>query len=217
MTLRANALSAQPTTRSPPVASPVGKAAQILEAAKTIFLKEGFEAASMDTIAKTANVSKATLYAHYRSKVDLFGAVITDECTRRVALFAGDDIKAGDIRWALRLIGGRLIDLLLSPEAIAINRIVIAESQRFPEIGATFWNAGPERVIAQLTALFDEANRAGTLVVPDTRLAAEQFVTLIKVETHSRRLLNLPCDMRQERLATIVEGAVRLLLKGYAA
>ena len=54
----------------------------ILAAAKRAFLAAGFGAVSMDTIAREAGVSKATVYAHFGSKEELFGAVIERECER---------------------------------------------------------------------------------------------------------------------------------------
>ena len=60
-------------------ALPNSKAESILAAAKRTFLAAGFGAVSMDTIAREAGVSKATVYAHFAGKEELFGAVIGRE------------------------------------------------------------------------------------------------------------------------------------------
>lgn len=62
------------------------KATQVLEAAKNVFLRDGYSGASMDTVSREAAVSKATLYAHFSSKDKLFAAVIASECERHVRM-----------------------------------------------------------------------------------------------------------------------------------
>ena len=64
-----------------------GKAESILAAAKRMFLESGFGAVSMDAIAREAGVSKATVYAHFAGKEELFGAVIGRECEHYFAGF----------------------------------------------------------------------------------------------------------------------------------
>src|SRR5262245_33864929 len=70
----------------------VGKAESILAAAKQSFLAAGFGAVSMDTIAREAGVSKATVYAHFSGKEELFGAVVGRECERYLARFSPSEL-----------------------------------------------------------------------------------------------------------------------------
>ena len=58
-------------------------------------------------------------------------------------------LDSADVEASLVTIATRFLDLVLSPEAIALNRIIIAEVIRFPALGAVFWAAGPERTRAQ--------------------------------------------------------------------
>ena len=71
-----------------------GKAESILAAAKRTFLAAGFGAVSMDSIAREARVSKATVYAHFGSKEELFGAVIERECERYFASFSPGEMNS---------------------------------------------------------------------------------------------------------------------------
>src|SRR3954464_5032754 len=103
----------------------VGKAAIVLRAARRAFLASGFGAVSMDAIAREAGVSKATVYAHYHSKEELFGAVVADLSERRFHGFSAEALDPGDIDASLLTIATRFLDLVLSPEAIALNRILI--------------------------------------------------------------------------------------------
>src|SRR5271169_6709523 len=109
-----------------------GKAESILTAAKRTFLAGGFGAVSMDTIAREAGVSKATVYAHFAGKEELFGAVIGRECERYLASFAVGELDPRDVRASLTVLGRRFLELLLSPDAIALHRLIIGEVSRFP-------------------------------------------------------------------------------------
>ena len=110
------------------------KAESILAAAKRSFLTAGFGAVSMDTIAREAGVSKATVYAHFAGKEELFGAVIDRECERYFARFSAGELDPCDVRASLTVLGRRFLELLLSPDGIALYRIILGEvreQQRF--------------------------------------------------------------------------------------
>src|SRR3981081_2343135 len=93
----------------------VGKAAIILRAARGAFLANGFGAVSMDAIAREAGVSKATIYAHFGSKEELFGAVVADVAEQRFGGFSARELDPLDIEASLGPIAGPLSDLGLSP------------------------------------------------------------------------------------------------------
>ena len=194
-----------------------GKAESILAAAKRCFLASGFGAVSMDTIAREAAVSKATVYAHFAGKEELFGAVIGRECERRFAGLSVRELDPADVRAALTTLGRRFLDLLLSPDAIALHRIILGEVSRFPALGAVFWRAGPERNLAQIEGFLRSAAAIGSLSLPDTRLAAEQFVGLVRGEIQLRHLLRVQAaaDAGEPSIEAIVEGAVDTFIRAF--
>src|SRR5215470_3363319 len=96
------------------------KAESVLAAAKRAFLAHGFGAVSMDTIAREAAVSKATVYAHFTGKEELFGAVVARLSERRFHGFSAEALDPVDIESSLLTIATRFLDLVLSPEAIAL-------------------------------------------------------------------------------------------------
>src|SRR5215470_13354539 len=114
---------------------PAGKGEAVLAAAERAFLAAGFGAVTMDAIAREAGVSKATVYAHYAGKEALFGAVIADLSERRFHGFSVEALDPEDIAASLTTIATRFLDLVLSSEAIALNRIIIGEVTRFPMLG----------------------------------------------------------------------------------
>src|SRR5437763_11532280 len=168
-----------------------GKAEAVLAAAERAFLAGGFGAVTMDAIAREAGVSKATVYAHFTSKEALFGAVIAHLSERRYGGFSAEALDPAAIEASLTTIAARFLDLVLSPEVIALNRIIIGEVTRFPVLGEVFWAAGPERTREQIAVFLRRAAAAGSLRLPDPRLATEQFITLARGEIHLRSLLRL--------------------------
>lgn len=192
-----------------------GKVESILAAAKESFLARGFGAVSMDAIARAAAVSKATVYAHFTSKEELFGAVIGRECERRFADFSAHELDPQDLVSSLSVLGRRFLELILSPDAIALHRIILGEVTRFPMLGAVFWHAGPERNLAQIEAFLRRAAAAGALNLGDARLAAEQFVGLVRGETQLRHLLQLEAASDPAAIAAAAEAAVATFLRAF--
>src|ERR1700676_2540458 len=140
---------------------PKGKAESILAAAQRTFLASGFGAANMDAIAREAGASKATVYAYFASKEELFGAVIAREGERYFRGFSARELDPQAVEASLAEVAHRFLDLVLSPEAIAINRIIIGEASRFPQLGEVFWRAGPERTRVQIETFLRHAVDAG--------------------------------------------------------
>jgi AcrR family transcriptional regulator len=192
-----------------------GKAESILAAASRTFLAGGFGAVSMDAIAREAGVSKATVYAHFSDKEELFGAMVGRVCERHFETFSASELDPCDVRDSLMTLGRRFLELVLSPDAIAVHRIIVAEVTRFPALGEVFWRAGPERTLGQIEAFMRSAAAARSLEIADTRLAAEQFVGLMRGENHLRHLLRLEPAPSESRIRDAVEGAVDTFMRAF--
>jgi TetR/AcrR family transcriptional regulator, mexJK operon transcriptional repressor len=193
----------------------LGKAESILAAAKRAFLAAGFGAVSMDTIAREAGVSKATVYAHFGSKEELFGAVIERECEQYFDRFSAGELDPRDVRASLMILGRRFLELILSPDAIALHRIILGEVTRFPMLGRVFWRAGPERERVQIEGFLRSAAASGALTLPDPRLAAEQFVSLVRADVQLGQLLRLEANPGDREIETVVEGAVGTFIRAF--
>ena len=114
------------------------KAAAILEAARHVFLEQGYGDASMDAIARRADVSKATLYAYFAGKEKLFAAIVAVECQRLSLQMDLAGTEGLDLDQALHQIGRSFLGLVTSTQGLGIYRIVVAEVARFPELGRIF-------------------------------------------------------------------------------
>jgi len=206
---------AEQSAAAPEADSVNPKAQQILAAARQVFIEQGYGPASMDLIARTAGVSKATLYAHFTGKDALFAAMVGAECRRMSAVLETPAFDESDIRAALRQIAGQFIDHLMTGRALAIYRIVVAETPRFPEVGRIFFEAGPNRLLGRVADFLRRAGERGVLTVPAPRAAAAQFIGMVRGEIYLRRLLGLEPAAAEGELDRHIDACVELFLSHY--
>jgi AcrR family transcriptional regulator len=124
----------------------------MLQSAKQVFLEMGFERASMDEVARRANTSKRSLYAHFESKEKLFLAVI--ELVRGLFLNRLKDPTAysDDPTEALTLFCGRYLESVLYEASVQLLRVTLAETARFPEGAAQHYDVMFTEVVTRLGA-----------------------------------------------------------------
>jgi len=193
------------------------KRGAILEGAGRVFASHGYEGASMADITRAAGVSKGTIYHHFTGKAELFGAYVAQQCAANFAPLFDAAQPAGDTASTLRDIGARMVHLLLSPAGLAVDRIVVSEAARFPELARAFYDAGPARAIAGLAAWLSAQVAHGHLALDDPEFAAEQFFSLCQHPAIMRRKLGLAPAMGAAEIARVVDGAVAVFLKAYGA
>lgn len=187
----------------------------ILDAARKMFCEKGYDTTSTDLVAQTAGVSKATLYAHFKSKEVLLLAVVEDE-TRRFAPESMWDPSEGtlDVPATLGRIAERQMAFFLSRRDCTMRHMIEALLPRFPEIGRRFWAAGPGKALAEVAAFLRAAAAEGKLDVPDPELAASQFLCLVRGDVPILRMLMPDLPVR-DRMLTQIDGAIRLFLTAY--
>lgn len=188
---------------------------QVVEGAARVFMAEGFEGASVDTIAREAGVSKATLYSYFSDKKLLFLEVAQREITRQASLITEIEYQGLSSREVLTQIGVNLTTLILSKFGISVYRVVIAESERFPEIGEQFYCEGPCMTEERMIAFFKHAEERGELKVDDPKLAAHQFVELCKADCFFPVLLGIKPTLSAEDIKRSVDGAVDMFMARY--
>ncbi|WP_212523807.1 TetR/AcrR family transcriptional regulator [Actibacterium sp. MT2.3-13A] len=193
------------------------KFAQVLEGARAVFLRDGFEGASVDDIARAAGVSKATLYSYFADKRLLFMEVVKQECDQQ-SRDAMDEIdRAAPVEVVLEAAARHLLRFLLSDFSQRVFRICVAESARFPELGREFYNSGPAHVRAELAAFLGEAVARGDLAIDDLHLAADQFAELCKADLHPRMVFGVSHGFTDEEVERVIAGAVAMFMARYGA
>ncbi len=204
------------TTLVAPTPEAGSKPAQIMEAAGALFLEHGYSAVSMDAVAKRANVSKATLYAHFGSKEELFRAMVACECANSVLTNVWDEAMQLPVADGLRLIGRTFVRFIASPKALGLYRMVLGEVLRQPELAQAFYDSGPAETFLRGSQFMAEAARKGELSITDADLATHQYFGLLKANMHMKLLLCLSERPGDAELERFVDAAVDLFVKGYA-
>lgn len=188
---------------------------QVLEGARQVFMADGFEGASVDDIARVANVSKATLYSYFPDKRLLFMEVASTECQRQ----ARDALDSIDMSAApeevLQQTGRHFLGFITSQFGQQIFRICVAESDRFPELGQQFYNSGPAVMRAEMAAYFEQAEARGELRIEDRILAADQFGELCKADVWPRLIFGMTKSVSAEEIERVVNGAVKTFMARY--
>lgn len=188
---------------------------QVLEGARGVFLSDGFEGASVDDIARAANVSKATLYSYFPDKRFLFMQVAKMECQRQADLaIATIDIDA-PIAQVLHDIASEMVGFITSKFGKQIFRICVGESDRFPELGREFYDSGPVLVRGKLIDFFEKGVARGDLKIDDFELAADQFHELAKATLFPKLVFNIVNDFSTAEKERVVNGAVEMFMARY--
>jgi AcrR family transcriptional regulator len=187
----------------------------ILDVARECFLRDGYAGCSMSTIAARLGGSKGTLYNYFRSKEQLFEAFVRRACERFAEAISEAPPADGDLRQRLVHIARAFQDHLLSPDAIAVQRLVVGEGERFPELGPLFYAAGPKIIIAKLSAEFAGLIASGRLRQADPDIAARQFKDLAVSSVQWRRIWGVINHPSAEELDGHAASGVDTFLRAY--
>jgi TetR/AcrR family transcriptional regulator, mexJK operon transcriptional repressor len=162
--------------------------AAIIQLALRHFLAHGYEATSMSAIAKEMGGSKGTLWSYFNSKEELLAAVI-DSLSERFQTFMGEilDTKK-DVREVLTRFCETFLERISRPEAIALQRLIVSQADRFPEIGRVFHDHAPAINHATVAEFLKLQMAAGALGADDANEAARMLLDLCTAGYHDRVL-----------------------------
>lgn len=188
---------------------------QVLTGARDIFMRDGYEGASVDDIAKAAGVSKATLYSYFPDKRLLFMEVASAECNRQAmdTLLMID--QSAPVREVLTLAAQQMVSIITMRFSQRIFRVCVAESDRFPEIGRQFYESGPAAARGHLIDFLAKAKDRGEVKIKDMELAADQFLELCKADIFARAVFGISTSFSKDEVDRVVHGAVDTFLARY--
>lgn len=191
----------------------------ILAAGRAVFLRDGFGGASMDEIAAAAMVSKQTIYAHFGTKKDLFVAVVTGlsgGASSPSHEVAPEDVAPEDLADHLADYAERQLSAALAPEMLQLQRLVIGEASRFPELAAALHEHGAQRAISGLAREIGRLARLRLLDAEDRRAAAIDFTWLVMGEPINRvMLIGEDATLSPASIRAHAEHAVAVFLRAY--
>lgn len=192
------------------------KRRQILVGARQVFLDHGFDAASMGAIARHAAVSKGTLYVYFKSKEELFEAIVEEERQQQAERIFTFDAKA-PIATELKRLGEEFARFMSRPAGLSALRTVMSIAERMPELGARFYLSGPAFGIASLKRYLDDKIAAGELRAHDSAVSAAQFIDSCSSTIFKPMLFRFSGPPADTHIAHVVDMAVNMFLAAYAA
>ncbi|MBE1576054.1 TetR/AcrR family transcriptional regulator [Amycolatopsis roodepoortensis] len=198
----------------------IDKRQAILDAAFTVFAREGYAQAGVDVIAAEAGVAKATVYSHYGDKESLFRETVSASADRALAenlavverlTGAGEDLRA-----TLETVGSKLLECYCADRSWALRRLLAAETGQFPDLLDVIHTRAADRVAEALADRLARLTVSGHLRTADPLLAADQFFALLSGPADKRARLGTRRTPDAE-LRAIAEAAVDTFLKAFGA
>jgi AcrR family transcriptional regulator len=166
---------------------------RILDAATELFFARGFGATSIETVATRARVSKRTFYHRFDDKVALFAAVLHRIIGGLRPPPATPLVAGADLRAVLRNFAALILSAVLTPQALALHRLIVGESARFPKLAAAVIGEGAtQEAIGLIGGVLSREVEAGRLKLDDPAFAAEQFLHMALTIPQRRALLGKP-------------------------
>lgn len=192
------------------------KRRQILDGAGRIFSTAGFDASSMSDVAREARVSKATLYVYFQDKEHLFTAICAERRDRNLSeMIALLDLER-PAKEVLTHFSIEFLTLLSQPFVVAAHRIVIGVAERMPEVGTEFFEGGANRLATAVAKFLDHHVAAGRFKIPDTYLAAAQYLELVQAAIIRPRLYGVATELpTRDEIERNVASALALFSAGY--
>lgn len=189
---------------------------RILDAAREVFLEQGYDNASINDIMCRAGGSLSTLYRLFGSKLGLFEAMMEQTSNEVFAAFQAFEcsIKRQEMpEQALKRYARLLLERVLSPEAVGLYRLITTDcSSEREQIQQLFYAQGPKRINEKLSGYLRAQVEQGVLQIDNPELAAFQFVDMVKGQFQLRAMLGMPISDDERDAA--VEQAVDIFLRG---
>lgn len=158
------------------------KDGDIIKAATAAFISKGYDGTSMEEIATSAGVSKQTIYKHFTDKETLFCTVVQSTATRTndvVEVVTTLLSEATYMDGGLQQLARRLMSMLLDEDLLRLRRLIIANAERMPQLGRSWYEKGFERMLASMASCFEKLTSRGLMRTDDPHLAASHFFGML--------------------------------------
>jgi AcrR family transcriptional regulator len=207
-------VAAHSTTLRPGSDEDSSKRRQILDGASKVFMDLGFDGASMGEIARSAGVSKGTLYVYFADKNRLFEAIVEEETLEQGKLAFNFD-PTRDVPTTLREFGKAYIELLCRPGGGSAIRTVMAIAERMPDVGRRYYENVLEKTIGRFADYLAARVKAKEIAIDDFQLAASQFMLMCQASLFLPFIFQAAPPPSAERMTEVVESATTMFLAAY--
>lgn len=188
----------------------VARRQAFLQAAREVFLEQGYEEASVNDVVRRAGGSLATLYAQFGNKEGLFLAVAQDQNDRFVKAILPECVDHLPLQEGLEAMGRRYLRALLAKDNLAFFRIMVGEGRKFPQLLQRFQLTGSERVRAVVA---DYLRKCGAQMA-DPEAVAPYFLEIIRSKHHYRAMSDQNYHLSDTEVDQYVAHAVAFFLNG---
>ncbi|WP_189267893.1 TetR/AcrR family transcriptional regulator [Streptomyces fuscichromogenes] len=186
----------------------------IVRAAGELFIVSGYSGVSMDDVLAVVGGSKGTLYRYFSDKSALFRAAVESLCDEWSDPLHRFSPSGGSLSDTLVALGEHFASIVLTPEAIALHRLVTAEAGRIPGIGDVFFTHGPAAGQAVLARCLRPACDDGLIEIEDPLRAAAQLYQAMLGDAQMRLLTDAPRKLTEAEVHASIVEAVRIFLRG---
>jgi TetR/AcrR family transcriptional repressor of mexJK operon len=187
----------------------------ILDAAKNLFVSNGYDGSSMDAIAAEAGVSKLTVYSHFTDKETLFCAAVKSKCEEQLPELFFELAQDAPIENVLLTIGRSFNALINSRESVELHRLMVTQATQNPKLSQLFYEAGPQRLLNEMARLLSRAELTGKLRIDDPHCAADQFFSLVKGGANFCLLIGCGEPLHGAAAEQHVQNAVTMFMRAY--
>lgn len=185
-----------------------------VQAAGAMFLQHGYADVSMEGIAAAVGGSKVTLYGYFASKEEVFEAFVVEIGRGKAQQLEEIQAMPDNPGATLLALGLAYLRLVTAPDIVALDRLIISEAVRFPELTRIFYEHGPRQVVTTMGRVLGGLRLAQGLSAPSVRLLALQFKALCEATIRDRQLWCLDPAPGSKLLRSSVDAAVALFLDG---
>jgi TetR/AcrR family transcriptional regulator, mexJK operon transcriptional repressor len=197
------------------------KRREILAAARSVFTAQGYLGTSMDAVAAAAGASKRTVYQYFTDKQALFAGVVLETVDNgyqhfKPAVTALAKVEPNDLAQALRQHARLTLAGIMTPEILQMRRLVMAEADRFPDIGLEYYERSWVRTLKLLAQSFTILRERGLLAFDDAERAAYLFVWLVaSIPLNRTAFLGDAATYTPRELDELADEATRVFLAAY--
>jgi TetR/AcrR family transcriptional repressor of mexJK operon len=154
--------------------------AELLDRALDMFLEHGYEQTTIDAIAAAVSMTKRTIYARYEDKAALFRAAVQQAIERWIVPEEKlRSVESDDLEATLIAVARMRVAHVMTPEGLKLQRVINAESYRFPDIFTAVYEQATAPVIEFLAEVLRRHRASGEISIARPRMAALVFMSMV--------------------------------------
>jgi len=186
----------------------------IFEIARHEFASNGYAATSMDNVARSAGMSTKTLYRLVPNKAALFEAMVTERIDRFASVVKLRACKGGDVEAALAEALIVCAELILDGDVIALQRVILGESDQFPEVAETFYHKAIRRTEETLAGWLRAQAARGLIEIGDATSAAGMLLGMLVFQPMRAVMFGHKAPPSRQEIESRAKTCAALFLKG---